>query len=453
MDGKIKEKYGLFQAFCMVVGVVIGSGIFFKAPKLFMEADGNLLGALLSVGAVGIIVLIVALTFASLGEVYPLGDGLVRVAEVAIGPRYAYLLGWFVSTVFYPTMTSALARISGTYITELFGIKQTGAELLISGGVLIFAFALNSLAPRSAASLGVATTGIKLVPLLLLGIVGSLIGVFSGNLIGHFSGGGVSSISGSGVIGGIVAFAFAYEGWIAVSAVAKEIKNARRNLPLALVFGLLLVIGVYLSYILGIGGVLSREEILASGNGLSLSAFTTLLFNNAALGRFFYLFVAISCIGTTVGLSLACSRGIFALAERGRGPSPALFSRVDDTSGVPVNSSLFGLVVSTIWLFQWEFGFVWRLLPEWLSFEHDELPIITLYSALVPIFLTLPFRGKNLSPIKRFVLPMLATLSSLFMLYCAALAYRLETLYYLGVFTLIMLIGFLFYKNRRQKNA
>lgn len=448
MAENIKQKYNLFAAFCMVVGVVIGSGIFFKAPKLFAEAEGNLLGALISVGAVGVIVLIVALTFATLGEIYPIGDGLVGVAEVAIGPRYAYMVGWFVSTIFYPTLTAALARISGTYITELLGVKEAGAELLISGGVLIFAFALNTLAPKKATALGVATTSIKLVPLIVLGVVGSIIGLVSGNFANAFSGEGAPSISGGGIIGGIVAFAFAYEGWIAVSAVAKEIKNARKNLPLALVFGLILVIGVYLAYILGIGGVLSREEILASGNNLSLTAFTTLLFGNATLGRFFYLFVAISCVGTTVGLSLAASRGIFALAERGRGPSAELFSHIDSTSAVPVNSSLFALVVSTVWLFQWEFGFVWGLLPEWLSFEHDELPIITLYFALVPIFLTLPFRGKKLPITKRFILPILAVLSALFMLYCAATAYGIQILYYLLVFLIIMLIGLFFYRPK-----
>ena len=93
------------------------------------EAEGNLLSALISVGVVGVTILIVALAFANLGEIYPIGDGLVGVAEVAIGPRYAYVVGWFMSTIFYPTMTSALARISGTYIAELFGLKEAGAEL------------------------------------------------------------------------------------------------------------------------------------------------------------------------------------------------------------------------------------------------------------------------------------------------------------------------------------
>lgn len=450
MAENIKEKYNLFTAFCMVVGVVIGSGIFFKAPKLFAEAEGNLLGALISVGVVGVTILIVALAFANLGEIYPIGDGLVGVAEVAIGPRYAYVVGWFMSTIFYPTMTSALARISGTYIAELFRLKEAGAELLISGGVLIFAFLLNTLSPKKATALGVTTTGIKLVPLLLLGIVGSIIGIFSGNLSLAFFGESAPSISGGGIIGGIVAFAFAYEGWIAASAVAKEIKNARKNLPLALVFGLLLVIVVYLLYILGIGGVLTREEIISSGSNLSLSAFTTLLFDSATLGRFFYVFVAISCIGTTVGLSLACSRGIFALAERGRGPSQELFSHIDPTSGVPVNSSLFGLLLSTIWLFQWEFGYVWKLLPEWLCFEHDELPIITLYFSLVPIFLTIPFRGRKLGVSKRFLLPVLAVLAALFMLYCAARAYGIQILHYLIVFIVIMLIGLIFYRKKER---
>ncbi len=448
MTGSVKKRYSLFEAICMVVGIVIGSGIFFKVPRVFLANEGGLLGALLSVGLVGIVVLTVALCFSSLGEVYPIGDGLIGVAEVAIGPRFAYLLGWFTATIYYPTLTCALARVSASYLFALLSLRSEWGEPLLAILILALSFFLNTFSPTLTAKLGVSTTIIKLIPLAILAILGTLLGFGTGNLQGQIIESGVSNISLSGIAGGAVAFAFAFEGWIATASLSSEIKNPKRSLPIAIVGGLSFVLLVYLGYIVGIGGVLSKNEILQSSEDLALLAFTTLLFGNPILGRLIYLFIFISCLGTTLGLSLAYSRGMLLLAERGKGPAPALFSRLSPHSGAPIASATMGFIISLLWLTQWEFGFVHKYLPAFLSFEPDELPIITLYAAYIPLFISLMLRGRRLGSFRRFVLPILASLASIFMLYAAIFSYRIEALYYLGVFAIIMLIGARFYRRK-----
>ena len=450
MNGEIRRKYSLFEAICMVVGIVIGSGIFFKVPKVFLANDGGLLGALSSVGLVGIVVLTVALSFSTLGEVYPVGDGLIGIAEVAIGPRFAYFLGWFTATVYYPTLTCALARVSAGYIFSLLGITSIWGEPLLAVIILFAVFALNTFFPTLTARLGVSATIIKLIPLLLLAILGTAVGISGGGLAEHITGGGVSGFSLNSVTAGAVAFAFAYEGWIATASLSGEIKNPKKSLPIAIVGGLSIVLLVYLGYTLGIGGVLSSEEIISSGDSLALSAFTS-LFGSPTTGRLIYIFILISCLGTTLGLSLAASRGMLLLAERGWGPCPQRFYCPDEKTRAPIASSAVGLLISLIWLLQWEAGFVHRLLPPLLSFEPDELPIITLYAAYIPLLLSLILRGKRLGSFRRFVRPVLASLSALFMLYAAILSYKLEVIYYLIIFALIMLIGLPFYRGRRGR--
>ena len=109
---KLKERYGLFTAICMVVGIVIGSGVFFKAQDILNYTDGNILLGVLAWVIGGIVMIICAFNFANFATKYVKVNGIVDYAEAAVGPRYAYMTGWFLSTIFFPAMTSVLAWVS-----------------------------------------------------------------------------------------------------------------------------------------------------------------------------------------------------------------------------------------------------------------------------------------------------------------------------------------------------
>lgn len=125
MENKLEKKFGLPTAISMVVGIVIGSGIFFKAVKV-MSLTSNLGQSLLVVGLVGVIMLICSIVFATLGGKYTKVNGIVDYAEAALGAKYGYYVGWFMTTIYYPVLASCLAWVAARYTCALFQIDQCG---------------------------------------------------------------------------------------------------------------------------------------------------------------------------------------------------------------------------------------------------------------------------------------------------------------------------------------
>ena len=120
MATELKKKYGLLTAICMVVGIVVGSGVFFKAEAILQKTGGNLKYGIIAWVIGGIIMIICAYTFSVLATKYEKVNGVVDYAEAAVGGKYAYLVGWFMTTIYYPTLTMALAWLSARYTLVVF---------------------------------------------------------------------------------------------------------------------------------------------------------------------------------------------------------------------------------------------------------------------------------------------------------------------------------------------
>jgi len=451
MDNNIHKKYGLPTAISMVVGNVIGSGVFFKASKVLKNNNGNMLKSILTVAAVGMVMLVCAYVFSMLAARVEKVNGLVDYSDMACGPLYAYSVGWFTATMFYPTITACLAWISANYIIILFGINLGWwFHYLFAAALLLLSFLLNILSPKLSGKFMVSTTVIKLIPIFIMAIAGTVAGFINGTTVENLTSSHSSITGGGGLFSAIIAFAFAYEGWIFVTSINAEIKDSRKNLPRALFFGAIIIISAYVLYFLGLMGTLSAEKIVASGDDLPRAAFSA-LFGSPVFGTLIYVFVVISCLGTMNGLMLACTRGMYSVAIRGEGIAPELFSKVNKKTDVPTASAVFGLGMTFIWLTQWQLGFINGYFPRFLSFENDELPIVIFYSACIPIFIYVMRKCTDLGVIKRFIIPSLACLASAFMIFCAVYSYRLDALYYFIVFIAVMAIGLMFYKKKNKK--
>jgi APA family basic amino acid/polyamine antiporter len=448
-ENQMQKRYGLWTAIGMVVGTVIGSGVFFKAQSVLSSNGGNMAGSLLTVLLVGLVMLVCSYCFSLLAARTVKVNGLVDYSEIALGGLYAYGVGWFITTIFYPTLTSCLAWISASYTLVLFGMSGVhwGCHLGLAAAYLLVSFAMNVFSPSLSGKFQVSTTFIKLVPLVVMAIVGTIAGLFGG----AFSEGQVSSTmnvgdyASGGFFGAVVAFAFAFEGWIFATCINSELKDAKRDLPRALFLGALVIIAVYLGYFVGIFGTLTSEEILASEN-LPMDAFST-LFGSRVVGTVAYVFVVISCLGTMNGLVLASCRGIYSVAVRGEGPMPKYFAHVDPKFNMPIRSSVFGFVMVLFWLLQWQIGFINGGLPRFLSFENDELPIISFYAFCIPIYIYIMKECRDLGAVKRFVIPSLAVAASVFMVFAAVYKYRTDTLYYLLIFAIFTALGMMFYRT------
>lgn len=463
MNNKLERKYGLFTAICMVVGIVIGSGVFFKAQTILTKTGGNMPLGILAWAIGGAIMLACLLTFAFMGQKYELVNGLVDYAEATVGPRFGYYMGWFATTIYYPAMTSALGWLSARYtlvfltsVNPEFPMTIPAAE----GGCIIgpecmsltlfylcAAYAVNALSPRLAGKLQTSTTVIKLIPLGLMAVVGIIYGLTSGTLAQNFSTiAQTEGISSDPLFAAVTATAFAYEGWIIATSINSELKDSKRNLPRALTLGGIIIIAVYIFYYIGVAGGATNQQLIDQG---ATVAFTNIF--GGVLGNILNLFIAISCIGTMNGLMLGCCRGMYSIAVRGRGPAPDVFSQVDSRTNMPNNSAVFALMVTAAWFL---YFYLSNLACTWTGpfvFDSTELPIITIYLMYLPMFIQWMRKEKDQSVMRRFVLPVLAFCGSVFMVVACIISHKWACFWYLIVFAAVMAIGGVLDQSKKQK--
>ena len=106
---------------------------------------------------------------------------------MAVSSRYGYYVGWFMATIYNPTITSVLAWVSARYTCVLLGWDITGGSCMtIACFYLVASYALNALSPIIAGKFQVATTAIKLIPLMLMAVVGTVVGLTSGMTMSNF---------------------------------------------------------------------------------------------------------------------------------------------------------------------------------------------------------------------------------------------------------------------------
>jgi APA family basic amino acid/polyamine antiporter len=442
MENELQKKYGLLTAIAMVIGIVIGSGVFFKAEKVLTATGGDLPKGILAWIIGGIIMIVCAYVFATLATRYEKVNGVVDYAEVALGSKYGYFIGWFMAAIYYPTLTSVLAWVSARYTCVLFGWNIVGGEAMaIAGFFLVASYAMNALSPKLAGKFQVSTTAIKLIPLALMAGVGIIAGLRNGILASNFASGVIAPVkSSSPLFTAVVATAFAYEGWIIATSINAELRDAKKNLPLALTFGTAFVALTYILYYIGLAGAVSNSVMMKGGEAGAKLAFSA-IFSNIG-GTVLFVFVVISCLGTLNGLMMGCTRGFYSLAARGLGPKPNILQWIDGNTNMPTNASIVGLLASGAWLLYF-FGANLAPVP-WFgpfSFDSSELPIVTLYAMYIPIFVMMMVKEPALSFFKRFLMPFLAICACVFMVIAACYAHGKTVIFYLILFAVIMVAG------------
>ena len=469
MEKKLTKKYGLLTAIALVVGIVVGSGVFFKAQNILNATDGDMPLGILAWFIGGAIMIVCAFCFATMATKYEKVNGLVDYAEVTCGKKYAYMVGWFMTMIYYPCITSVLAWVSARYTLEVFGQMDptTGTCLALAGLYLCISYSINALSPVIAGKFQVSATIIKLIPLTLMAVVGTIYGLVVKHdgasqslLLQNFATAKGDNMN--VLFGSVVATAFAYEGWIIATSINAELKDSKRNLPIALTLGTTIVMCVYIAYYIGVAGGATIESLRADG---ATTAFTNIF--GSVLGTVLKVFIAISCLGTLNGLMLGCTRGIYALAARNEGPKPKVFSVVDPSTNMPTNSAILGLLMCAIWLFYFFAANLASLFVanydaasanglvkligtlnaetntisiNWFGFDSSEIPIVTLYAMYIPIFFKM-MKFKEFSVFKRIIMPLLAIIGSVFMVFAAVYAHKWGVAFYLIVFAIIMIWG------------
>jgi APA family basic amino acid/polyamine antiporter len=268
---KLEAKYGLFTAISMVIGQVIGSGIFFKVDDVLSATQGNVLAGLLGFIIVGISVVFAGISMANYAEILPKEGGILSYVTYRFGNTAAYFVGWMYMSLFYPALTAVLFTVSGIYIAHLLAdflaFTPTPLHFALIGLVnLVIFFCINIFRPRSSGIFQQMTTVLKVLPLIFIASLG-ILSLVKGDVgqVNTFTqvGNGVQNQSFLLLVAaGFIPISFAFDGWYIATQISGEIKNSSKNLPKALIIGTLSVMVIYISYYLGIVFRMSGEEII-----------------------------------------------------------------------------------------------------------------------------------------------------------------------------------------------
>jgi len=338
-DRPLTRVLGLRDLILIVVGTVIGSGIFLVPGGVLRQAGGHAGLALLVWVVGGALSLLGALTYGELGAMNPAAGGLYVYLREAFGPLTAFLYGWTFFLVIATGSAATLAVASTAYLQQFVAVGPIGQKMaaVVLLGVVA---AINVRGTRRSADVQNWSTAIKVCALLTMSVVLVVSRHAARALAESFWPASVtpSLVSGMGL--GMIGVLWAYEGWQYVTFSAGEAMDPRRTFPRAIVIGTASLVGIYLfanaGYLAALGteGVAKSDRVAAEAVGAIVGPGAAKLIAAAIL---------VSIFSATNGLTITAPRVYYAMAKDG-----LFFRRLADVHpryGTPAVS----IIAGTLW--------------------------------------------------------------------------------------------------------
>mgnify|MGYP001951116391 CR=1 FL=1 len=335
---QLQKSIGFFVATSIVIGTVIGSGIFMK-PGIVLASSGGSTMALWAWIIGGIITLASGLTIAEVSVNIPRTGGLYAYLEEMYGKFWGFLCGWMQTIIYGPAVIGALGLYIGSLVADLLGWPEN-SKMLIGVVSVLFLFILNALGSNLGGFIQSFLTVAKLVPIALIAIFG----IWHGNtpILGISSGNSQTISMGAAVL----ATLWAYDGWMNVGFMAGEMKNPSKTLPKAIITGIAIVIIAYLAVNIALLHVLPAGKIVELGPNAAHTA-ASILFGDIG-GKLIAIGILISIFGCLNGKILTFPRIPFAMAEDQLFPGSKWLSKVHPKFKTPLYASLFETVLAIL---------------------------------------------------------------------------------------------------------
>ncbi|HJM96282.1 MAG: amino acid permease [Candidatus Marinimicrobia bacterium] len=307
---KLARVLTLLDATMINAGGIIGSGIFMvPATIALLTGSTSLILAVWVFG--GLISLFGALSVAELGAAMPRAGGQFVYLNEAYGPAWGYLYGWSCVAVINTASIAAVGVAFSEYLGFFFPLSTMGIKSVAILSVILLTI-INILDVKSGARAQNIFTLLK---------IGAILGIISLGLV--MDGGSAENIQPFypdrplpalvGPLGlAMVSVLWTYDGWIFITYVAGEVKNPGRNIPLSLVFCMLIVISIYLlinfvfTYTLGIG---------AMGTSMLVASDSASIFLGEKGAALVSIIILISLLGANNGFILTSARINYAMAR------------------------------------------------------------------------------------------------------------------------------------------
>jgi basic amino acid/polyamine antiporter, APA family len=304
---RLPRRLGVWSVAAVVVGTMIGSGIF-RVPAA-TASDAGAAGAMMVIWVLGgMMALFGALALAEVAALFPRAGGLYVYLREAYGPLTAFLYGWL-CLIIIPSGCAAIALVFAEYLGRLLPLAESQARP-VAAAVIAVLVACNARSVGFGAGIQNLSTAAKVSAIFILTIAAFVLGPATGGAWSMAP--GLSPVSWSGFGLGLVTVLWAYNGWQDGAALAGEVRDPHWSMPRALIGGNLAVSAVYLAANAAYLRVLSMEEV--SRSPLVAADVAVRIFGPIGSASIAAL-VCLSTFSALNGVLMVYSRVFFAMAE------------------------------------------------------------------------------------------------------------------------------------------
>ncbi|MDJ0626177.1 MAG: amino acid permease [Candidatus Caenarcaniphilales bacterium] len=354
-EHSLKKELTVFDSICIVVGSVVGSGIFVSPTRVFELLNESALFSLIAWICAALISIAGALCYAELGCLFPRAGAEYQYLKNGIGKFWGFIFSWTQLTVLGTGSIAIMAIISANYLVQVLfpGTLEEDLYTKMAASLLIAILTIaNCFGVKSGSLVQNVLTIAKVAGigfLILLGVY-----YFPELNFGNLFSSGNASIENFNFFetafhfgSAMIACLWAYDGWNNLSRVTEESINVSKSLPIGLIMGILITSIIYLCLNCFYFSALSPEEIVGN-KAIAISAVTSLgdsagWLNSLGVFVLLGLLISLSAGGATNGSLLSGARIYFAAARDGLFFKS--FSKLDPKSKAPISS----LLIQGIW--------------------------------------------------------------------------------------------------------
>lgn len=420
---EFRKDLGLGTAITIIIGSMIGSGILLL-PGVMGAAIGNSGLLLLAWIVPGFLTIVGALTFAEMASAFPRAGGQYVFLREGLGPFWSFLYGWGMFWVIMAGIIAGVAIAFATFVDVLFplpGVPFTLGPLtvpkwgiaFVAIGSIVLLSAVNYVGVKYGGVVQNVSTVAKVVGIGALTVAAFVFGRPEHDILGAVA---TNAPVGAALwvawAGAMVLSLFAYDGWPQATYVAAEVKDAKRNLPKALIIGPLITMGIYVTAVMAYIYVLPIDQVVAAGQpGQRIATDVARVLLGPEGQRVIAAVAMVSTFGTVNAYVLTAPRVFYAMAKDGamlpgmgklnaRGAPAFALLMVAEWSSLLVLTGTYAQIVTAVVFGLWLFYIptVWayfrlhkdpRIEKPYLTPGYPYVPIVFLAAAVFVVVATL----------------------------------------------------------------
>ncbi|WP_338955786.1 APC family permease [Spiroplasma endosymbiont of Polydrusus cervinus] len=324
MERKKAQKYGFFMCFCMVVGTVVGTGIFFKNEGVYGLTNGNGILGLIAWIIGGIMALSFGLSFMEISSAnQDSNSGIALYAKIFGGKQFGCVVRNAMNHIYIPLITFTVAyyttkasiwAFGGGLAAEIAFSEKVGGyanyQLILTSFSIVYTILLIYICTyleKTGKYIQMTTVVLKLIPLILVGLIGMFFFRNEPNALSKTGLGDptkyklVANKTGfEMILMALPGILFSFDGFLSTTYIQKDVKKPERNIPLALVLGLASVTILYLLVSLGTLNLDARGSVATAAGKIFSDPVVNKIFE-----RVVFFFILISAFGTLNGYSFS----------------------------------------------------------------------------------------------------------------------------------------------------